>query len=177
MPIGHQEGFQVLLHGKGHRIFDVGITGDDGNRCRDLPDQPLDLTLPPLEVEAGRVEQVTLRGYDLTPATMRAGESFTVTLYWQAVTPLTIDYTSYVHLIDSQGNGLSQHDHQPGGDFYPSHYWQPDEILRDQHTLPIPAGTPPGLYQLRAGLYDQPEPGQIRGMGAGEIIGSLEIER
>lgn len=141
------------------------------------PGQPLDLSLPPLEVEVGRVEQVALRGYDLMPATLRAGDSFTVTLHWQAASPLTIDYTSYVHLIDSQGNGLSQHDHQPGGDFYPSRYWQPGEILRDQHPLPIPADTPPGTYQLRAGLYYQPEPGQIRGMGAGKIIGSLEIER
>lgn len=129
------------------------------------PAYPLDLSLP----------QMGLHGYDLSPATISPGQPITVTLHWQATEPLPHDYTSYVHLVDAAGQGLAQSDHRPGGDFYPSHYWQPGEALRDQHILTIPPATPPGEYRLRAGLYYQPEPGVIENMGQGLEIGTITL--
>ncbi|NJN93789.1 MAG: hypothetical protein HC875_06715 [Anaerolineales bacterium] len=131
------------------------------------PDYPLDLALP----------QISLHGYDLSPATINPGHPFTVTLHWQATQPLPYDYTSYVHLIDAAGQGVTQSDQRPGGDFYPSHYWQPGEILRDRHTLTIPPTTSPGQYRLRAGLYHQPEPGVIENVGQGLEIGTITIKQ
>jgi hypothetical protein len=130
------------------------------------PAYPLDLALP----------QIRLRGYDLSPASISPGRPITVTLHWQATEPLDHDYTSYVHLIDGAGQGLSQSDQRPGGDFYPSRYWQPGETLRDRHVLMVPATAPPGEYRLRVGLYYQPEPGAIENVGQGLEIGSLTIE-
>jgi hypothetical protein len=130
------------------------------------PTYPLDLTLP----------QINLRGYDLSPAVLSSGRPITVTLHWQATEPLERDYNSYVHLINGAGQGLSQSDQRPGGDFYPSRYWQPGETLRDRHVLTVPATAAPGEYRLRVGLYYQPEPGVIENVGQGLEIGSLTIE-
>ncbi|MDM8528901.1 DUF2723 domain-containing protein [Anaerolineales bacterium HSG24] len=98
-----------------------------------------------------------------------------VTLHWQAIQPLTIDYSSYVHLLDEAGNGVTQHDYLPGGIIYPSHYWQLGEIIRDEHQLALQPNLPPGNYQLRAGMYHQPDLDQFENLGDGQIIGQITI--
>jgi hypothetical protein len=143
------------------------------------PAHPLDLALPPVLLPSGPNQMITetinLVGYDLSPVQVRPGAPLTVTLYWQTTQPLSVDYTSFVHWVDHEGQGVTQSDHRPGGDFYPSHSWQVGETLRDQHTLNIPANLPSGTYRLLAGMYYQPEPGEIVGMGNGVEIGSVII--
>lgn len=142
------------------------------------PAHLLNLKLPEITLSASPsiTETITLLGYDLSPARIRPGTMLTVTLHWQVSQPLSLDYTSYVHLVNNNGQGLTQSDHQPGGDFYPSHYWQTGEIVRDQHLLTVPPAIPPGEYRLRVGMYDQPEPGVLKSMGAGVEIGTLLLE-
>jgi hypothetical protein len=136
--------------------------------------------LPEIRLQAGSdktiTETISLQGYDLSSEKIGPGEPITVTLYWQPTQPLTIDYTSYVHLVNSSNQGIAQSDHRPGGDFYPSHFWQMGEIIRDQHTFILPADAPAGAYRLRVGIYYQPEAGLIESMGQGLEIGSLAIE-
>jgi hypothetical protein len=120
-----------------------------------------------------QTETIKLLGYNLSPAQPHPGEPVTLTLYWQVEQPLLVDYTSYVHLLDGE-KGITQSDHVPGGDFYPSHYWLPGEVLRDRHILTIPP-TAAGLYRLRVGMYYQPQPGTLIGLGSGEEIGQLAV--
>jgi hypothetical protein len=137
-------------------------------------------TLPEVTIQStGDIiltETIRLLGYDVKPTEFTAGDDITVTLYWQPVQPLTIDYTSFVHLVNSAGQGITQSDHKPGGDFYPSTFWQVAEVLRDEHTLTVPPSTPTGQYHLRVGMYYQPQPGQVYGMGSGVEIGLLTLE-
>jgi len=129
------------------------------------PDQPVSLTY---------ADQLTLRGYDQ----IQSQKAITVTLYWQAETvSLAHDYTSYVHLIDANGQGKAQgQDHPPGGVFYPTSLWQPGETLRDFHTIPIPSTLSPGEYTLIAGLYRQPKPGTIEALGQAQSLGTVLIK-
>lgn len=115
-------------------------------------------------------------GYDVSPASSRAGDQVEISLYWYVDQDLQVDYTSYVHLVAPDGTGLAQSDHRPGGDFYPSRNWQMGETLRDKHTLTVPANLPDGIYQLRAGMYFQPKPGLIQGMGPGVEVGALIVK-
>ncbi len=144
------------------------------------PVYPLETALPEITITpaAGQTltETITLSGYDVWPPPLKAGDPLTVTLHWRPTQALTVDYTSYVHLVSAEGQGLAQSDHRPGGDYYPSSLWQPGEILRDSHRLIIPANLAPGQYRLRAGLYYQPQPGTIAGMGNGVEMGSVSIE-
>jgi hypothetical protein len=137
-------------------------------------------TLPEVTVQSTSditlTETIRLLGYDVRPTEFTAGDEITVTLYWQPVQPLTIDYTSFVHLVNNAGQGITQSDHKPGGDFYPSTFWQVAEVLRDEHTLTIPPDAPTGQYRLRVGMYYQPQPGQVNGMGSGVEVGLLTLE-
>jgi hypothetical protein len=142
------------------------------------PGHPLNVSLPKITITANPIitETISLLGYDLQPTSIKSGDSITVTLHWQLTQPLTLNYSSYVHLVNRDDQGLTQSDHRPGGDYYPSSLWQVGEVLRDQHHLVIPANLPPGRYRLRAGLYYQPRPGVIAGMGQGVDLGSIVVD-
>jgi hypothetical protein len=67
---------------------------------------------------------------------------------------MPLDYTVFVHLVDSAGKTVAQHDGQPSWEVpLPTSTWQPGEMLQDRHLLTLPADLPPGEYQLRAGVY------------------------
>ncbi len=121
-------------------------------------------------------ESIKFLGYDLLTNSINPGDKITLTLNWQTTQDLNTDYTSYVHIITEEGRRIAQSDHQPGGDLYPSSYWQTNEVLRDSHTLVIPADAAAGLYKVRVGMYYQPQPGSLRGMGDGVEIGELILK-
>lgn len=116
------------------------------------PDE--DLQPPhPVNADFGKADlgrQMRLRGYDAA----RENDTLTVTLYWEALAPMPVDYTVFVHLLGPDGQLVAQHDHGPWWEVaIPTSTWQPGEKLRDRHALTLPAGLPPGQYRLQAGVY------------------------
>jgi hypothetical protein len=63
------------------------------------------------------------------------------------------DYTLFLHLLDSDGAIAQQFDAPPTGGWYPTSYWQPGEIVYDEHVLAFSPMLAPGQYRLVAGLY------------------------
>jgi hypothetical protein len=90
---------------------------------------------------------LTLLGYDWT----QGGDAVQVDLHWQVNQPLDADYTTTVQLYDDAGEKLGQDDRPPGGVYYPTSLWKPDETLLDQHTVTIPDGAAPTC--LLVGMY------------------------
>ncbi len=64
------------------------------------------------------------------------------------------DYTAFVHVIGPDGQMAAQHDQQPLSGFIPTSYWPPRQVIADVYALTLPAGAPPGNYQIIVGLYD-----------------------
>ncbi|MCJ7667563.1 MAG: phospholipid carrier-dependent glycosyltransferase, partial [Anaerolineae bacterium] len=77
-----------------------------------------------------------------------------IALYWQALRKIEVDYTVFVHLLDSTGRVLSQRDSQPQNGFRPTSTWTAGEEVADYHGLPLPADIPAGEYWLEVGLYE-----------------------
>ncbi len=121
------------------------------------PAYPLDLSLP----------GVRLVGYDVEPPAPKAGASLEVALYWRVEEPLAGDYQSYVHLAD-----VTQSDHRPGGEFYPTSDWQVGEVLADRHPLSLPAEIQPGTYPVWVGMYAWPS---LEPLGSPLLLGELEV--
>ena len=92
-----------------------------------------------------------------------------ITLHWQPITRLGADYTTFVHLINANGDKIAQSDHRPGGVYYPTSLWKPGETLIDKHTLALPADLGPGPYTLIVGLYDNTA--EMRGLGETQEVG------
>lgn len=97
----------------------------------------------PLAIELG---DALLLGYDL----VFERERCELLLYWGAMQPMDGDYNVFIHLLDEGGDILAQGDSQPLGGLYPTSLWRPGDVAPDRHSLP----SPPGLAEIRVGLYD-----------------------
>jgi hypothetical protein len=100
---------------------------------------------------------VRWRGYDLEPTAASPGDVLPVTLYWQAEAPVGEGWTTFIHLLDENGEKVGQVDQPPGDGYYPPSAWQPGLLIADQYELPLDAGLKPGRYKLIFGWYKDGE--------------------
>ncbi len=115
-----------------------------------IPEYPLDASF------AGRVRLV---GYDLATEAILPGAAAPLTRHWEVTDRLDLDYTVFVHLLDTSDTIAGQGDGPPLGDSYPTSFWAPGEVLTDMHPLQVHEDAPPGEYRIIVGLYD-PETGE-----------------
>ncbi len=116
-------------------------------------------TRPPAPMHATDVllgNNARLLGYDVAAPEggYQPGASFGLTLYWQARDSSERPYAVFAHVLAEDGTIYGIGDAQPGGGKLPTTGWLPNEYLRDEHTITIDAGAPPGRYRLVAGMYD-----------------------
>jgi hypothetical protein len=69
-----------------------------------------------------------------------------------------VDLTSFVHLLNSQGQMAAQLDWTPQDAWgpLPTTAWNPDQPVVDRQTLALPPDLPPGDYTLALGWYYPP---------------------
>lgn len=116
---------------------------------------------PPQGISPRRVsyaEGINLIGFEM-PVQRQAGQPLCVTLYWQAETAVTDNYTIFMHLAAPDGYVQAQRDSDPVFGYYPTDQWQAGELIADMHCLRLPPGLAPGAYDLLVGIYD-PDDGQ-----------------
>ncbi len=90
-----------------------------------------------------------LAGWRVDPA----DDGLSVELAWRALDRPPTDYTTFVHLLDSQGQIAAQFDQPPGGPENPTRFWLPGESAGAAFPLAAPA-LEQGPYSLRIGLYE-----------------------
>lgn len=111
-----------------------------------------------------------------TPVAAKAGSTLSVVLYWQTLRTPNANYTTFLHLLDAQGQRVAQLDLPPFGGTRPTSNWQPGEVVRDEYPMVLPPGLAPGSYRLVVGLYQTDGPrlplpdGQTQA-----ILGSIEV--
>jgi len=92
--------------------------------------------------------------YALDPGPMEAGWGVvTVDLLWLKERGLDGRYLVGLRLTDQAGRTWGQRDSEPMAGLSPFSAWREGEPVPDHHGLLVPAGTPPGDYQLRLGVY------------------------
>ena len=78
--------------------------------------------------------------------------------YWQGITEMAELYLVFLHLVDSEGQIIAQHDRVPGlRGKQPTTSWLPREVVIDPVDLRLPADIRPGNYTLRLGMYLPPK--------------------
>jgi hypothetical protein len=81
-----------------------------------------------------------------------ADQPIETTLYWQALSGLTVDYHISLQLVDANGNRFGQSDQFPG--LLPTGGLEQDRYGPDTHLLMPLSGTPPGEYTVLATVYE-----------------------
>jgi hypothetical protein len=108
--------------------------------------------IQPLAVDFNR--QIELTGYHLNQP-LTPGSELKLTLFWQALAPIAVDFTVFAQLTDPANKTIvTQGDSKPQAGFYPTPYWQPGETIIDQHSLALPGHLPPGSYDILIGFYE-----------------------
>jgi hypothetical protein len=118
-------------------------------------------------------DQIELLGYDAAPWD---GE-VAVALHWRSIQVPRADYTVFVHLLDADGEVVSQHDGPPQDGAYPTSTWDAGEVVVDERILLLPPDLTPGLYSLWVGLY-LPASGErlaVAGGGYSVKLGSARL--
>jgi uncharacterized membrane protein len=108
----------------------------------------------------------TLVGYQLNEDRAKPGENLKVTLYWRAGQSTDQNYSVFVHLESDRV--WAQHDAWPVDGKKPTSTWAQEEVISDQHVVPIGEDVPPGSYRLVVGMYDA---GVLRNLSAYESNG------
>jgi hypothetical protein len=115
-------------------------------------------------VPANFAGELALLGADLSAPTLRAGDTLTVTLYWQATAgPTPYSHTVFTHLLGpakADGSSLwAGRDSPPVGGSYSTVRWTAGETILDRHALVVPDKAPSAVYQVEVGLYTPDQAG------------------
>lgn len=104
--------------------------------------------------------------------------SIVVDLAWRARVQPTADYTVFVHVLDSQGRLVAQHDGQPQAGAYPTSDWDAGDTVYDTISVALPPTLTTGTYHVAAGLYELAAGTRLSlPNGATSVqIGTLEVE-
>ncbi len=134
----------ALIQQQGSAVYTVTLHGIPYATVYHLP-QPI--AQQPNVIFGG---QIRLQGVEL----VRESDTLSVTTQWQALTPIAQDLSLFVHVLDAQGNRVSQIDVPPAGPDRPTSTWRTGHFQYWRHPLPLPPDLDLGEYWLAIGLYD-----------------------
>lgn len=107
-----------------------------------------------LPLQARFNDDVLLNSYRVEPASLKPGETVTLTLYWQALRPIDGDYNLFIHLFDIEHEQRHGQINTPlTGILFDAHRWPVDLTVPDIRSFTLPADAPDGVYRFEVGLY------------------------
>lgn len=171
----------------GEAALSLQLVGPGGERSERLPLGKVAIQSRPRVFEAPSPAQpigarfgefAELVGFDPPAGEVSAGATVKTTLYWRARATPSDDFVVFLHLLGPGDRVVGQVDSPPAGGVAPTRSWLPGEVIRDERSFQVKAGTPPGTYRFEAGLY-RPGTGQrVRladGSGDRVLFGQLTV--
>jgi len=98
-------------------------------------------------------DRMTLAGYALDRRVVQPGDTIHLTLYWQAMAPMDLDYRIFAHVLGVQDQVWASSDSEPVGGASLTSRWQSGEVVEDNRELTVGLTTPPDFYDIEVGVY------------------------
>jgi len=108
---------------------------------------------PKSAVNADLDGKLVYLGMDWEPAEAEPGKDIKLTHYWKLVASPGDGWRVFTHLEGPNHQGFVNADHGPVGGKYPVSQWKPGDIIRDQHTVTLPANWPAPSAQVYVGAW------------------------
>jgi hypothetical protein len=135
--------------------------------------------------------KILLAGYNVSPEPMAFTQSTCAAeecwlhfdFYWQGLSEMETLYSGFLHVIDEQGNLITQRDWIPGKGKQPTTSWLPTEVIADPLDLTLPAGIAPGRYRVIVGMYHPPNGSRLLVVDDGQtvsdfiLLGEIRVTR
>lgn len=107
---------------------------------------------------------------------VRPGDVAELVLVWQVIDPADVgprqagieatDVVFFTHVLAGPEEIVAQQDAIDA----PSWDWQTGDLVVQIHRVEVPAGSAPGTYETRVGLYDRISGARLPRVGSGEIV-------
>ena len=105
----------------------------------------------PVSINFG--DRMRLVGYELSSRMVRPGETVTLTLYWEGLRPMEVNYTVSTQLVGLGQRKAAQDDAWPQQGDAPTAAWEPGKVVVDVRPLMIHPDAPPGVYDVWVVVY------------------------
>lgn len=136
---------------------------------------------PRVPVGADFGDVARLLGADYPEGPLAPGESFDLTLYWESLRKVDLNWRIFVHI---EGPRRFLGDHEAVGGMYPVNRWKQGDLVQDRKSIKVPKNAGPGEYTIYVGMYAGKDRLPVRavGSGTGEApdrieVGKLRVER
>lgn len=134
----------------------------------------LDLAAPEFEINAVLGDSISLVGYDIVPSTS-SDEALELTLYWKSLAPVMGDYDVFVHVLDSNGEIVSQIDQQPLNGLAATSVWRSGQIIRVPYKIPLPPDQGDDNFIVKTGMYLRESGARLPVAGDVQNDGAVEL--
>jgi hypothetical protein len=102
-------------------------------------------------------ENIQLTGSRIRTPQLGPGSTLALDLFWQAIKPVSTDYTVFVHVRrTSDGAQIAANDSPPANGTAPTSGWAVGQVITDARGVAIPANAVTGTYHIYVGLYQYP---------------------
>jgi hypothetical protein len=108
----------------------------------------------PATMLATFAESLRVLDADAHVETVAGGSQVVAELVLDTTVPQPWSYTLFLHVLDANGQRVSQHDTATGNGLYPCDAWQPGQTIRDVYRIPIDGSGAQPPYRLALGFYD-----------------------
>jgi hypothetical protein len=108
---------------------------------------------PKFPLNADLDGKVVYLGLDTSANPIEPGKEFKLTHYWKVVSPPGPGWRLFTHLNGPNNQQFLNVDHGPVGGKYPVSQWKAGDIIRDEHTMRLPATWPHDKVLVHVGLW------------------------
>ena len=117
---------------------------------------PAEVQVPQAQVQkvVAFEANIALLAYDLPQTKAQPGDHVPLTLYWQARAQVPLDLRTFVHFLGPDGKLWGWSDKVSPVDYLPTSRWPFNRYMSDAHMAVLQPEAPPGVYTVRAGLWD-----------------------
>jgi hypothetical protein len=120
-------------------------------------------------------DRIRLLGYRAHQSYSGEVREVDLTLYWQSVQDIDLNYSAFVHVTNEMGKVTAQKDVGLGSEQnYPTSAWWVGDIVPTQHSFTIPLDLPPGC-EIRVGVYFWGDQKRLVAVEEGIPIGNFFI--
>ncbi len=95
-------------------------------------------------------------GLDVDAVPIEPNKDVTLTHYWKLVAAPGEGWKTFTHLQGSEKQNFINADHAPVKGKYPVSAWKPGDIVRDSHTIRLPAGWSKPTVEVYVGMWRGP---------------------
>jgi hypothetical protein len=111
---------------------------------------------PKYAVNADLEGKVIYLGLDVEPQPVEPGKPVKLTHYWKSIASPGDGWKTFTHIEGPKNQSFINADHGPVGGKYPVSQWKPGEIIKDEHTVTLPASWAFDTMVVYTGLWRGP---------------------